>query len=162
MLLLWTNWLWLSPVSQSQKLSSLHLCHRFCSNAILSETICGRKSWPRTLKAFLPFIEAELEIVFPGPYKVPTPISSCIFEGWCHYSTTTPCTIYVLGEACGLVASKMSLAAKGAGELVCQFETCGVDPKGPELAKNNDDPKLYTSIFNLDLYLYIYIYIHSI
>jgi len=28
-----------------------------------------------------PFIEAELEIVFPGPYKVPTPISSCIFEG---------------------------------------------------------------------------------
>lgn len=52
----------------------------------------------------------------------------------------------------------MSLAAKGAGELVCQFETCGVDPKGPELAKNNDDPKLYTSIFNLDLYLYIYIY----
>ena len=116
MLLLWTNWLWLSPVSQSQKLSSLHLCHRFCSNAILSETICGRKSWPRTLKAFLPFIEAELEIVFPGPYKVPTPISSCIFEGWCHYSTTTPCTIHVLGEACGMVASKMSLAAKGTGE----------------------------------------------
>lgn len=97
---------------------------------------------------------------------VPRPIQSdntnlfMYFRGSCHYSTTTPCTIHVLGK----------LAAAGIKDESCRkrrwwtcvpCETCGADPKGPELAKNNDDPKLYTSIFNLDLYLYIYIFILS-
>ena len=37
-------------------------------------------------------------------------------------------------------------------------ETCGVDRKGPELVKNNDDPtEFYSSIFNFTkLFIFIY------
>lgn len=75
-----------------------------------------------------PFIEAELEIVFPGPYKVTTPISSCIFEA--HVTIPPPrLALFMCWGSLRLLASKMSLAAKGAGELVCPVRLVEQIPK---------------------------------
>ena len=79
------------------------------------------------------------------------------FRGWCHYSTTTPRTISVLGK----------LAAGGIKDESCRkrrwwtcvpCETCGADPKGPELAKNNDYQ--FTQVYSMLLNI-IYILIIS-